>query len=100
MSEIKDWLPVILALVAVGIQWGTNVATLRAFRREVDELHKVVDKITGVETRLALVEQTVKRIDESIIPEIKRELVYQHDSHKASIAEVRGELAQCRTAHD
>lgn len=96
MDSIRDWLPLVTALVAVGIQWGMQQATLRAFRREVDELRRLVDKLTSVEMRVALLEQTVRRLDEVEIPKIEKDTA-------TAIADVRREVSECRntrTPHD
>lgn len=94
MEEFKGFLPIITALIAVGVQWGASRAALNAFRKEIDELRRVVDSITGIDKRVALLEQTVKRLDEQLVPKLEREVEHVHDAAKAATASVRGEIAQ------
>ena len=51
----------VVAGVAVG--YGSMRAVVATIRAEVVELKKVVDKIGGFDTRIALLEQTVVRLD-------------------------------------
>ncbi len=57
------WPGVVGTGLAFAVTWGAMRTTLSELRREVTELKKINETVTGIDKRLALLEADVRRLD-------------------------------------
>lgn len=86
----------IAGVAAFAANYGFLRATLAAFRREVDELRKVLDSFIGVDKRVVKLETQIEELLERTLPTMKSETQHVHDSAKAEHASIRREISELR----
>jgi cell division protein FtsB len=96
VEQLKEWFTVIAGVAAFAANYGFLRATLAAFRREVDQLTKLVDRIAGVQDKVTRLEAQMEELLVRTLPEMKGEVQHVHDSAKAENADIRKEVSALR----
>lgn len=78
----------VLPLLAFAANWGMIRATVGAFRKEVDELKKVLEAFTSISGRVLVLESRMSQADQERA-EMRAELVRQHTAHRALVEDAR-----------
>jgi len=78
----------VLPLLAFAANWGMIRATVGAFRKEVDELKKVLEGFTSISGRVLVLESRMSQSDQERA-EMRAEIQRQHHAHRALVEEAR-----------
>ena len=64
--NVKDYIWIIVVLVALGATWGMTSQRVSALEKDVDRMEEAIISFKSKETRLAVIEVEVKNINKKL----------------------------------